>query len=434
MMILLYNICLSLGFLVGIPYFLFQFFFHKRYRAGLAERLGFISKEKRAKVRLGKTIWFHAVSVGEASAIYSLYKTFKEKYPHMVVVFSTTTQTGQEWITPKLYSEDIPLYFPLDLYWVIQRVLKQIKPLSFIAVETEIWPNFWWLAHRQKIALALVNGRLSDRSFKGYSKISFFLKPVLNKLSILSCQTPEDAARFLRLGAPQERVIVGGNLKFEIPTDHSELHAKALQLKKQFGMTSQVVLVGGSTHAGEEEILIHCYEKLCKEFPFLRLILAPRHPERVSEIQQLIQHQNLVPILESEENQSSWIANDRSVLVIDGIGKLPQYYALATLVFMGKSLTGHGGQNLLEPAALGKVILFGPYMENFKAIALEFLEENAALEVKNELMLEETLRKLLSSESLRKQSEMKAQELVNRNKGALILNLKQIEKHLLWPR
>ncbi|MBI3018425.1 MAG: hypothetical protein HYY61_00810, partial [Deltaproteobacteria bacterium] len=371
-------------------------------------------------------------SVGEASAIYSLYKTFKEKYPQMVVVFSTTTRTGQEWITPKLHSEDIPLYFPLDLYWIVQRVLKQLKPISFIAVETEIWPNFWWLAHRQKVALALVNGRLSDRSFKGYSKIPFFLKLLLNKLSILSCQTPEDAARFLRLGAPQERVIVGGNLKFEIPTDHSELHVKALQLKKQFGMTSHMVLVGGSTHSGEEEILIHCYQKLIKEFPFLRLILAPRHPERVFEIQQLAHHQNLQPLLESQGKQSEWIANDHSVLVIDSIGKLPQYYALATLVFMGKSLTGHGGQNLLEPAALGKVILFGPYMENFKAIALEFLEEKAALEVQNAPMLEETLRKLLSSESLRKQSEIKAQELVNRNKGALLLNLKQIEKHLLW--
>ncbi len=431
-MILLYNILLSFVFLFGIPYFVFQVVCHKRYRLGLTERLGFISKAKRAKVQVGKTIWFHAVSVGEASAIYPLYQAFKEKYSHQVVIFSTTTRTGQEWITPKLYPEDIPLYFPLDLYWIVKRVLRQMSPLSFISVETEIWPNFWWLAHRQKIALAVVNGRLSDRSFKGYSKISFFLRPLLNKLSILICQTSEDAARFLSLGAPKERVIVGGNLKFEIPTDHSELHVKASELKKKFGMTSHMILVGGSTHSGEEEILVQCYQRLIQEFPFLRLVLAPRHPERVNEIEQLIIRQNLHPILESQGRQAEWVTRRDSILVIDGIGKLPQYYALATLVFMGKSLTSHGGQNLLEPAALGKVILFGPYMENFRAIAHEFLEEKAALEVQNGQMLEETLRKLLSSERLRKQSEIKAQALVNKNKGALLLNLSQIEKHLLW--
>src|SRR3989338_6167253 len=383
MMIFGYNIFLSLILLLGAPYFLFLGVCHKRYRLGLTERLGFISKLKRAKVRDGKTLWFHAVSVGEASAIYPLYRAFKEKYPHRVVIFSTTTRTGQEWITPKLHAEDIPLYFPLDLYWSVRRVLRQMNPISFIAVETEIWPNFWWLAHRQKIALALVNGRLSDRSFKGYSKVSFFLRPLLNKLSVLICQTSEDAARFLSLGAPRERVMVGGNLKFEIPTDHSELHVQACEFKKKFGLTSHMILVGGSTHAGEEEILIQCYQKLVKEFPFLRLVLAPRHPERVFEIEQLIANQNFQPILESQERYSEWVSHARSILVIDRIGKLPQYYALATLVFMGKSLTSHGGQNLLEPAALGKVILFGPYMENFRAIAQEFLKEKAALEVQN---------------------------------------------------
>src|SRR3989338_6879084 len=416
MMIFWYNIFLSLGFLLGAPYFLFQVICHKRYRVGLTERLGFIPKIKRDKVRIGKTIWFHAVSVGEASAIYSLYKTFKQKYPHMVVVFSTTTRTGQEWITPKLYSEDIPLYFPLDHYWSVKRVLRQMKPLSFIAVETEIWPNFWYLAHRQKMALALINGRLSDRSFKGYSKISFFLRPLLHKVSIFICQTQEDAARFLSLGAPNERVMVGGNLKYEIPTNQSELHVKACELKKKFGIMSHLILVGGSTHAGEEEILIECYQNLLPEFPLLRLVLAPRHPERVSEIKQVITRHQFWPLLESQSRQPEWVANSHFILVIDGIGKLPQYYALATLVFMGKSLTSHGGQNILEPAALGKVILFGPHMENFRAIAHEFLEEKAALEVQNVDMLEATLRELLSSEELRKKSEVKAQELVNKNK------------------
>ncbi len=431
MMIFWYNIFLSAGFLLAVPYFLFQLIFHKRYRSGLTERLGFIPKEKRNKVRIGKTIWFHAVSVGEASAIYPLYKAFKEKYFDRVVIFSTTTRTGQEWITPKLHSEDIPLYFPLDFYWSVKRVLKQMRPISFIAVETEIWPNFWWAAHRQKITLALVNGRLSDRSFRGYSKIVFFLKPILRKLSILVCQTPEDAARFLRLGASQECVKVGGNLKFEIPTDNSELHMKASQLKKQFGVTSHMIFVGGSTHPGEEEILIQCYQRLVEELPFLRLVLAPRHPERVSEVQQLVGQYNFQSLLESEQRQSEWIHNPHAILIIDGIGKLLQYYALATVVFMGKSLTSHGGQNLLEPAALGKVILFGPYMENFKAIAHQFLEEKAAMEVQNAHVLEETLRKLLTSEGLRKQSETKARELVDRNKGALLLNLSQIEEHLL---
>jgi len=407
--------------LLGLPYFLFKLAFEKRYQYGVWERLGFLSKDKKEKILDQCPIWFHAVSVGEASAVYPLYKAFKEKYPHQMVLFSTTTKTGQDWMEHKLFSKDVLIYFPIDLYWSVRRVLNVVRPTAFIAVETEIWPNFWWLAQKyHQTKLALINGRLSDRSFHQYTKVRFFLKHVLNKVSMVSCQTERDQERFIALGAPSARVAVGGNLKFEVSINDAS--------KKQLGVGDAPILVGGSTHAGEEEILIRCYQELKSFFPSLCLILAPRHPERFKEVENLILQMGEACFLESHIEKEPWPKN--SILLIDGMGKLPSYYSLATIVFMGKSLTAEGGQNFLEPAALGKAIIFGPHMENFRQSAEEFLKKEAVLEVRSENELKNALQKLLDSTVLRGVLEKRAKELVNKNKGALALNLKYIETYV----
>ncbi len=427
--IFLYNILITAAFFAVSPYLLYRLISRKKYRQGLGERFGLISREKIERCK-NPTVWFHAVSVGEASAIYPLYLVFKERYPESSVVFSTTTATGQAWVRKQfLHANDIPLYFPIDLYWVVERVLNRLRPKLFISAETEIWPNFWWSAYRRGTRLALVNGRLSNRSFRRYSKIVFFLKHVLDKLSFITVQTEEDAQKFGALGVPAGRLTVSGNLKFEISLSEREISLQKEDLKKALGIGDEFVLMGGSTHAGEEKILLDSYLNLKKRFSGLRLILAPRHPERFTEVKNLIEEAGFRCFVVSEGGGRKW--NSEEILLVDVMGELCRYYSLATIVFMGKSLTAHGGQNLLEPAALGKVILFGPYMENFREIADQFLRFRAATEVFDPVMLEREIEKYLSSETLRRLSESKAVQLIQKNKGALAFTLKRIEEQFV---
>ena len=426
-MFIIYNVLFTGFCFLAMPYFVLKALKLKKYRNGLLERLGMIAHEKLSRLS-AKRIWLHAVSVGEASAAYPLYHAFKTKYPNVSVIFSTTTLTGQQWIQAKLEGGDIAIYFPIDIYWIVRSVLKRLKPMALVVVETEIWPNLWWLAARAGVGVALINARLSPRSFRGYSRIVFFMKKVLELPSFISAQTDEDAQRFIRLGAPAGKVGVSGNLKFESSIPLDELLIKRNQIRQQLHLGTEMALVGGSTHEGEEAILLDIFEQLLPSFPALRLILAPRHPERFEEVKKLIREKGFTAICSSHPTA---LTRDK-VLLVDQIGQLPHYYALATLVFIGKSLTAHGGQNLLEPAAMGKVVVFGPYMENFQNSAALFLSERAAVQVKDEEMLKEVIQRYLNSEVLRDEMASRARILVQKNKGALAFNLKQIEKHLLW--
>lgn len=376
-------------------------------------------------------LWIHAVSIGEASAIFPVYCEFKKKFPQVRVVFSTTTKTGQQWITSKLFSQDIAIYYPLDFYFSVRRVLRQIRPAAYLVVETEIWPNFWWEAHRLQIPLALMNGRLSKRSFKRYEPIRWFMKPILNLLSVVTVQAQQDAERFLRLGAAPQKLFVSGNLKFESFFDFKSMDREVSELRHSFSiLPGEMILMGGSTHEGEEKILLNVFGVLKKEIPKLRLILAPRHPERFKEVSQLIQEQDLMPILDSSPVKSPW--TNQHVYLVDQMGRLPTFYALATVVFIGKSLTAIGGQNLLEPAILGKIILFGPHMENFESIAQNFLKEEAAIQVSDEADMLNTLRCLRASSDMQEKMKKNAQQIIHSNKGALAMVLSHIERQAPW--
>ncbi|OGQ17985.1 MAG: hypothetical protein A3B70_07045 [Deltaproteobacteria bacterium RIFCSPHIGHO2_02_FULL_40_11] len=429
-MIVLYNIVFFCAVILGSPYLLWKIIRYKRYRQGFLERLGYPAPEKLNRCKGKDVLWIHAVSVGEANAIYSFYLHFKERHPKTIVVFSTTTRTGQNWITPRLKPEDLAIYYPIDFLWSVWRLLSLIRPKAFVSIETEIWPNFWWAAHRQNVKLGILNGRLSKRSFRGYQKVLWFMQPLLQKLSWIQVQTPEDAERFLELGAAEDKVQVGGNLKFDVVFNSNDLHQEVQTLKEMLHFTSESILMGGSTHAGEEAILLSVFDLLKEKFLNLRLVLAPRHPERCEEVQRLIEKMGYVCRLHSEKVSKVWAQNE--IYLIDQMGVLPGFYALSTLVFMGKSLTASGGQNLLEPAMLGKVVLFGPNMDNFKQIATSFLEEEAAIEVQDRRELLQVVQKYLLSGALRKNIGDKAKQMVEKNKGALNLALQKIEHEVQW--
>lgn len=426
-MLVVYNILVTLILLLGWPILLYKVIRHEKYRTGILERLGWISAKKREMLGRDR-IWLHAVSVGEVSAAFPLYSALKKKFPQSSIIFSTTTKTGQDWIKRKLLPGDISVYFPIDAYPSVRLSLGCLKPKAVIIIETEIWPNFWSLAHRRGIRVMLVNGRLSDNSFRGYKRILFFIKQTLSNLSLLSVQTEEDRRRFERIGASSHSLMVGGNLKYEASLPASTVGSESDDVKRKFNIDSEVILIGGSTHEGEEELLLDCYKSLRGNFPKLRLILAPRHPERFESVAQTIQEQGLVCLRDSDETGGVFDAN--SILLLDRMGRLPLYYSLASIAIMGKSLTAHGGQNILEPAALGKVIVFGPHMENFREITQEFLSMNAAMQIEDREGLETALVALLSSPGLRARMGDQARMIVSRHKGAVDKNVAAIEKAL----
>ncbi len=428
MLFVLYNSLLWIVLAILSPFLFLKILIQEKYQKGIKERLGFIPLDKRNKINPSSNIWIHAVSVGEAVAVFPFYTELKARYPKTQIIFSTTTKTGQEWIQERIQKTDVAIYFPLDLLGSVRRVLRQIQPKCFISVETEIWPNFWWEARRRKITILLINGRLSDRSFKRYLNIKFFIQSILSLPSLISCQTEGDAKRYLSLGAPSDRVRVGGNLKFEILEKTNRILNESGELKKRLRIENDIILVGGSTHEGEEQILLDCYRDLVQSYSNLKLILAPRHPERFRYVEELIKKEGYHCRLESEMGDHPWETNE--ILLLDSMGKLSLYYSLATLVFIGKSLTAHGGQNLLEPAAFGKVIFFGPHMENFRWIVEQFLKEKAAIQVLDSRELNQKMKGYLKDSHMRSEVEMRAKEVVAKNRGAVDRNLKYIEAYL----
>jgi 3-deoxy-D-manno-octulosonic-acid transferase len=310
-------------------------------------------------------------------------------------------------------------------------VVDRIQPSVFVIVETEIWPNLISYLYIKNIPVVVVNGRISDASFKGYFSIKFLLKAVLNKISLFCVQTERDAQRLIRLGLTQDKVVITGNMKFDV-ADYTDLQTDYTDFKARLGLAFEdKLLVAGSTHPGEEKITLGVYKNLCNDYPDLRLLIAPRHPERAPEITNLIKKFGFeavsISLLNSPTRQ---LANSRTVFVLDTVGQLMDYYAIANLVFVGGSLIKKGGHNILEPASEEKPILFGPYMFNFKDIAQLFLENKACILVHNQEELESGIRDLLNYPVLMATLGRRAKELILQNQGATKRNLRYIKKWL----
>ncbi len=417
----LYNRIFDLGLLIAAP-----FYFLKLWRRGgwfedFGQRWGRYNGVLKQTLTNREIIWLHAVSVGEVNLCLQLVAALQHRLPYHKIVVSTTTSTGMAELKSRLPGNVSRIYYPIDRHRQVQRALSAIHPQVFVLIESELWPNMIWGLQRQGIPYFLVNARISDRSFRRYQKAGFFFRSIFGGFRGIAVQTPQDAERLNRLGVRPEAIHVTGSLKFDaaIPTGKAPINAPSL-LKQVGVQADRTILIGGSTHAGEEAILAQIVGRLREDFPQLFLVLVPRHHERGGEVGRSLSEMGIRFLFRSlitPEFQADTGTFD--CLLVNTTGELRSFYAGADLVFVGKSLTAHGGQNPIEPAALGKPVIVGPNMENFQTIMQQFLQAEAILQVADEAELETTLRRLLSRPNLREEIGKKAQAVVQQNQGAV---------------
>jgi 3-deoxy-D-manno-octulosonic-acid transferase len=367
------------------------------------------------------SVWVHAVSVGEVTASIPFLNKLKALYPAMPVILSTVTDTGQKVAAAKVPAGTEVVYIPFDIGFILRRCIAKVRPRLFIVIETEIWPNIFRAAAGSGVPVVMLNGRLSEKSCRGYALISSFTRKVLGSVRVFGMQSNTDAERMELIGADRARIVVTGNFKFDMP-DQKNIPFWAEGLGGS-------VIVAGSTHAGEEDLIISAFRENLGRFPGLRLILAPRHPERFPEVAELLRRSRIPFIkrteLDSIKQQGS---ADKSIILLDSIGELSAVYGAADIVVIGKSFLGHGGQNPLEAALWGKPVICGPNMENFPFMK-EFYEEGAAFQVGPD-GLAKMIKNLLTEPEKAKAGGIKARELYLKNSGAVDKSLEIIRSYL----
>jgi|SRR5579864_251659 len=425
-MYLLYSTLLALALLLGSPYWIFEALRHRKYRKGLFERLGRVPARLHESSR--PSIWVHAVSVGEVLAVSELVRAIRREFPEYRVVISTTTDTGQK-LAASRFGADSVFYFPFDFAFSLRPWLSALKPRLIVIAETEFWPNFLRLSKGAGAGLVIVNARISDRSLGGYRRWKQLLQYVLRKVDLFLAQTDEDARRLVEIGAMPEKVLVSGNLKYDIPPPAeipvvTELRAA---LRKS---SAGPVLVCGSTVEGEEPILLHSFEQALARYPESVMLLAPRHPERFDEVAGLTQESKLIFCRRSQWNGESLAGG---VMLIDSIGELSSLYALADLAFVGGSLVARGGHNILEPAQHGVPILVGEHTENFRDI-VELFKGRDAVRVVSAQSIAQTFVELLANDVDRQALGRRAKETLGSQQGATQIALKKLRELLVSTR
>lgn len=414
----------DIAFLIFSIFYLPTLIFKGKLHADFGERFGIYGPDKLKSLEASKgAIWIQAVSVGEVAVCIGLIKKLKELYPGKRIVLSTITKTGNT-LARKLFTEDaVIIYFPLDLSWIVKKAVALVDPSIYIMIETEIWPNMIRRIAQSGARSIIVNGRISDKSFGKYKAGAVFLKKALSSIDLFCMQSLVDAERIKKIGAPPERVAVTGNMKFdtEPKIDESSLE----HLRASMGTKSgNRILVAGSIHPGEELPILESYVELKKEFPGLRLVLAPRHIEDFSYFESIVRDDfGLTPSLLSRPAAAS---SGQLVTIVDTIGRLTDLYALATVVFIGGSLVRHGGQNPIEAAVLGKPVIFGPHMFNFREISAALLTSGGAIEVKNAGEMTAAMRALFLYEEKRRGIGQKARKALLERRGATDRNIKAI--------
>jgi 3-deoxy-D-manno-octulosonic-acid transferase len=424
-MYFLYSMMLAGALALLAPWFFLRGWRHNKYLHSLVERFG--SVPDRARQRQAGAVWVHAVSVGETMAVEPLVEELRRRFPQRKVLVSTTTRTGQE-LARLRFGEDAVFYFPLDFAFACRRVLAAIQPSLVVIAETEIWPNFLREAHRAGASVVFVNGRLSDRSFKGYRRLRALLRPVLAQVDLFLMQSEEDARRMRELGAPSERVQVGGNLKFDLPPPSPSKFLSELERVAQ----GAPIVVAGSTLAGEEKQVLDAM-RTAEGVKGKRavLVLAPRHPERFDEVARLLETRRVKFL---RRNQLSQADSRPEVVLLDTLGELAGIYAAATVAFVGGSLVKGGGHNPIEPALWGKPVLFGPSMENFRVIAENLLEAGAAFRVNSSEAFGVLLATLLSDREACKRAGAAGRAVVEKERGATLRCAEKVAALLSSPQ
>jgi 3-deoxy-D-manno-octulosonic-acid transferase len=385
-----YSILLFVALVASAPWWLLEMLRHGKYRAGLGERLGEVPDRLLSQVA-ASTIWIHAVSVGEVLAISRVIDELKTQLPGWRIVVSTTTDTGQK-LASERFGADNVFYFPVDLPFAIRAYLRALSPKLLVLAESEFWPNLLRWARLSGAAVAVVNARVSDRSFPGYLRFRKLLRRMLQNVQLFLAQSEEDARRLIRMGAPAGRVHVSGNLKFEVKPPLTPVIAAPFAAMKRAGIGP--LLLAGSTLDGEEAMLLEMFRQVVAHYPNAVLLLAPRHPQRFDAVASLLESSGLRYQRRSQWEEGGPIT--RGVFLLDSIGELASLYEFADLAFVGGSLVPRGGHNVLEAAQFGTPILVGPYTENFRDI-VEFFRRADALRVVTPQALTPTVLQLLES-------------------------------------
>jgi 3-deoxy-D-manno-octulosonic-acid transferase len=447
-----YSFLMGVAALLLLPYWLIKGLRHGKYLSNLRERLGlsFAALDKLPADRPG-AIWIHAVSVGELLSTIGLAKRLKEAYPNRPLVVSTTTITGQSLARERLQFADALFYFPLDWSFSVRRVLRAVRPSLVIVLETEIWPNFLRETHSQNIPVLFVSGRISERSFARYqrylAKFGFFLRPflraALGDASAFLMQSEKDAERIRALGAPAERVSVSGNLKYDMELPTATPLSSWLEAEARRQGRSPIV-IAGSVVATEEALALIAFGVVQGEHPNALLVLAPRKPEHFEAAAEFIHESRRKFIRRSELTltghaqdvpaaTNGTISRDVTVILLDSIGELASLYRLADGAFVGGSLVPSGGHNILEPAAFGKIPVFGPSMENFAEIAARFVSADAAIQVESPEDAGVAWIELLRNPDRRRKMGENAKRLIDNSRGATDRALAEIAKFLGSP-
>ncbi|WP_020675693.1 3-deoxy-D-manno-octulosonic acid transferase [Geopsychrobacter electrodiphilus] len=426
---LLYDILTVMVALVLLPYGILKGLPYGLAVRGTLERFAHYPRSVKKLLREKRVILIHAVSVGEVLAAVPLIRKLKSEHPQHFLVLSTTTFTGRH-VAAQIEEIGLLVFFPLDLGLIMRRFMRRLHPELVLIVETELWPNFLRLIRRRNIPLLLVNGRISKRSFSRYRRVRFLVRPMLKAFTAFCMQDNICARRIKALGAAEKRVLVTGNVKFDVASNLSE-HAAAPELQKILA-PGGYVWVGGSTRTGENEILLDCHRQLLERGIPSFLVLAPRHPRRFDAVADLLNKSNVAFVRRSE-----WLLSPPplgySVLLLDTMGELDQVYELAEVVFVGGSLVPLGGHNLLEPARSGKPVLHGPHMANFMEIAKLLKEAGASQRVDNPEDLLLQLELLYADPALRTKMGSNGRMMIEKNAGATLKTLEQIRPLLRSP-
>ena len=417
-MYVLYNVVLLVAAIIVLPYYLLKIIFTGKYRKSLIPKLGGRQAKILANLKDGPRVWIHAVSVGEVTAAVPIIASLKAKRPDVEIIFSTSTETGQEMARRLTRGAAAFIYFPLDIPYVVRKSIKQVNPDAFVMVETELWPNFLKACKLKKIKVLMANGRFSLRSYGKYRRTRFFWKTILNDLSAAGMISKIDAERLASIGMATKKIQVLGNAKYDAL---AAMASPALQeeiIRRLNIRSGERFLVAGSTHPGEEEIIIDVYKKLLNHYPEFKLIIVPRHIERTGAILELLRKSGLPDAITLSDMNNGKIHKSERIIVVDVIGELFKIYSMATIVYCGGSLVPKGGQNILEAAAWGKVIFYGPSMEDFSEEKTLLEEAGCGVTIRSaEDLLQNILQALEYPEELEKRG-ARGKAAVAANMGA----------------
>jgi len=430
MSFLIYNILLLVSAVFLIPFFALKIVLAGKYRKSIGPKFGLIPQRVFDEMKGSPRIWVHAVSVGEVTAAAPIISSLRGMYPEACIVLSTSTETGQEMAGRLITDTSALIYYPLDIPVVVRKVIDRVNPDIFVPVETEIWPNFIRACAKRGTRIVMVNGRISPRSFRRYRRTRFFWKRIMNMLDMMGAISAIDASRLEALGVEPSRIHVLGNAKYDSLAAGAD-DALRDEMEARLDIPHEArVFVAGSTHEGEDGMVLKVYRGLLEKYPDMLMVIVPRHPERGDDIVSLARDEGFDDCVTMKEINSGTKRAGRRIVIVDVIGELFKVYSLATMVFCGGSLVPRGGQNILEPAAWGKVVLYGPSMDDFMDEKERLGMAGGGITVSNDReLLAETLKLLEDPEALRRKGAA-GREIVASNGGAARRYAEMIRTHL----